>query len=457
MSRRASLCQESETGLFGTISASHRFRKHVTITVAANGVIAVFGFTSGVLAARLLGPSRRGELAAIQTVSSLLATFATLGLPEAVVLYCARDPRNAGRYVSSALTLGLLLCVPLLVLCYMAMPYLLASQTAQIVTAARWYLLIAIVFIAVGGPHAALRGLSDFVSWNAIRLVPGTVWIAILCFAWITGVSSPSFLALLNLVALTAVASPIVFWVVRSRIKGSYLPDLGTWLPMIRFGMPSALSGVPQTLNLRLDQMLMAALLPARLLGLYAVAVAWSGMMSPLLQAVSSVIFPHIASHTSVDEQSRTLLRIVRLASPLALGLAVGLALVTKWSLPLVFGHSFQASIPSALVLIAAGAVLSVVQLLEEGLRGMGSPMSILWSELGGLIVTAISLLCLLKPMNIMGAAISSLLGYTAVCGLLLFHVSFLTGFSVRSIFVPTLSELHQGWARVRILFGRVS
>ena len=85
----------------------------------------------------------------------------------------------------------------------------------------------------------------------------------------------------------------------------------------------------------------------------------------------------------------------------------------------------------------------------------MGSPMGILWSELGGLIVTAVSLLCLLKPMNIMGAAISSLLGYTAVCGLLLLYVSLLTGCNVRSMFVPTLSELNQEWARVRILLGR--
>ena len=433
------------------------FTKHVTITVVANGLIAVMGFTSGVFAARLLGPSRRGELAAIQTVSGLLATFATVGLPEAVVLYCARDRRNAGQYISSALILGLLLCAPLLVLSYMAMPYLLASQTAQIVKAARWYLLIAIVFITLGGPHAALRGLSDFVWWNAFRLVPGTVWIAVLCFTWSIGVSSPSFLALLNLIALTAVSAPIVFWVVRGRIGGSFSPDRGTWLPMIKFGLPSALSGVPQTLNLRLDQILMAALLPAKLLGLYAVAVAWSGMMSPLLQAVGAVIFPHIASRASSDEQSGVILRIMRLAIPLALVLAGGLALVTKWSLPLVFGHSFEASIPSALILVAAGAVLSVAQLLEEGLRGMGSPMSILWSELGGLIVTVVSLVLLLRPMNIVGAAISSLLGYTTVCGLLLLHLSWLTGSSVWCTFVPTLSELHQGWARVRFLFGRAS
>lgn len=438
------------------ISAPRRlFRKHVAVTLAANVAIAVMGFTSGVLAARLLGPSGRGELAAIQTVSGLLATLATLGLPEAVVLYCARDPKNAGRYVSSALILGLLVCVPLLVLCYLAMPYLLASQTAQIVRSARWYLLIAIAFVAVGGPHAALRGLSDFVSWNAIRLVPGMVWIAVLCFTWTIGVSSPSFLALLNLAAMTAVVTPIVLWVVHSRIHGPFSPDVATCLPMIRFGVPSSLSGVPQTLNLRLDQILMAALLPARLLGLYAVAVAWSGMMSPLLQAVSAVLFPHIASHDSANEQSLALLRIVRLATPVAIALAASLAIVTKWSLPLVFGHSFEASIPSALVLLAAAVALSIAQLLEEGLRGMGSPMGILWSELGGLIVTAVSLLCLLKPMNIMGAAISSLLGYTAVCGLLLLYVSLLTGCNVRSMFVPTLSELNQEWARVRILLGR--
>lgn len=49
--------------------------------------------------------------------------------------------------------------------------------------------------------------------------------------------------------------------------------------PLIRFGAPVCSSGLPHGLNLRLDQLLMVGLVPAATLGMYIVAVTWSGVM----------------------------------------------------------------------------------------------------------------------------------------------------------------------------------
>ena len=106
------------------------FAKQVAITVGANGGLAVLNFASGTLAARLLGPTGRGELAAIQTWAGFLATVATLGLTEAVVLFCAREPNRAGRYISSAVVLGLIGCAPMLLLSYLLMPILVVGSSA---------------------------------------------------------------------------------------------------------------------------------------------------------------------------------------------------------------------------------------------------------------------------------------------------------------------------------------
>ena len=438
----------------GSLAIARSLGGQIAITTGANGGLAALGFVSGVLAARILGPRGRGELAAIQISATVLATIATLGLPEAVTLYCARDPERAGRHLGSALVLGLIACAPMLLLGYSAMPYLLRAQSHDVITAARWYLLVAVFFVLIGSPHAALRGISDFAAWNALRFAPLVIWISVLLLAWMVGRATPEFVASLNLVLLGTILTPLTFFVVSCRIRNPFHPDLSSWSPMLRFGLPSVASGLPTNLNLRLDQMLMAALLPASSLGLYVVAVAWSGAVSPLLQALGAVTFPHVASHASLGEQSRAFVRIVRLASPVALFLAVGIALITPWSLPRVFGYQFRESIPSALVLIAAGSVLSLNQLLEEGFRGMGNPMCILWSELAGLVVTVISLACLLKPLGIFGAAISSLLGYTGVCGFLLLQAKWLTGFGVKRIVIPTISEISQGWERIRSFVG---
>ncbi len=394
------------------------------------------------MAARLLGPTGRGELAAIQTWAGFLAVIATLGLPEAVVLFCSREPSRGGQYISSAIIAGLVGCVPMLLLSYAALPYLLSAQVPEVIYAARWYLAIAIVYVALGVPYGALRSLQDLTRWNAIRLIPGILWIAVLCFAVQIHRTTPDFLALMNLVVVGSIALPITFWVARLSIKGSYLPDRHSILPMLRFGIPSVASGVPQTLNLRFDQMLIAGLLPARLLGLYVVAVAWSLMLLPLSQGVAAVLFPHIASFSSKEDQYRAFVRAIRLAIPFACVLAIAVELVTPRVLPLIFGIPYAESIPCALILVAATVILGLNQMLEEGFRGLNKPMFILWSELAGLIVTVTTLLVLLKRIGIVGAAISSLFGYSSVCICLLLLAQSETGYSITEILVPSSSEL---------------
>ena len=70
---------------------------------------------------------------------------------------------------------------------------------------------------------------------------------------------------------------------------------------MLTYGLPCMMTGLPQMLNLRLDQIAMAALLSSRELGLYVVAVAWSGGAAPLLNSIGAVLLPAVAA--SADRQ----------------------------------------------------------------------------------------------------------------------------------------------------------
>ena len=156
---------------------------------------------------------------------------------------------------------------------------------------------------------------------------------------------------------------------------------------MMTFGLPSLVTVVPYNLNLRLDQMLMAVVFAPRLLGLYVAAVAWAAIMTPLFQAIAIVLFPHIASHTVRNQQVSELTGILKLGVPLAVIISTGLAILTPWGLPWIFGASFRPAEGPAVVLAFAGALLAINQMLEEGLRGLGAPKAVMWSELGGLTV----------------------------------------------------------------------
>ncbi len=420
--------------------------KQIVIVVGAQGGLGVCGFATGTIAARLLGPAARGELAAIQLFGSLFATFATLGLSEATTLFSARDPGNARSHVCSAMLLSAIIGAPILYLSYLAVPYLLSAQSAIVIRSCQWYLLILLFYISFSFPHCALRGLGDFTVWSALRyLTPGASLIALYA-AWLTGRISPQFIALFGLVTLGVLSLPFALYIMFRRISGPWRPHPTSWIPMLSFSLPLVGSALPKQLNLRLDQMVMAALLPPRLLGLYAVAAAWSSLPAPILEGVGAFLFPHVAAHDSAEVQARALLQVTRLATPLALIEVFVCCLLTPWGLTKVFGEPYRESIPSALILMVAGTTLYLGELLEQGLRGLGKPMPILWAELGGLLITGLALAALLRPLSIVGAAIASLLGYTMVWSILVANIRSATGFSLADILVPSRSEIRKFW-----------
>jgi O-antigen/teichoic acid export membrane protein len=440
-------CQETPT--------LDRTLKQIVILIGAQGGLGVLAFATGTIAARLLGPKGRGEFAAIQLLGSLFATFATLGLSDATTLYCAKDPKNAKSHVCSAMLLSAIAGAPFLFVGYLAIPHILSSQSEIVISTTRWYMLIVLFYLLFEFPHGAMRGLGDFAGWSAFRYVAPVSSLVVLLIAWLTGHVSPQFIALFGLGVLSVLSWPLAFYIFRRRLSGSTRLKPQLWIPMLRFSLPSVGSALPKYLNLRLDQVVMAALLPPRMLGLYAVAVAWSSMIGPIFEALGAFLFPRVALHTSPEGQTRALLQITKFATPIAAIEIITVCLITPWGLTVVFGESFRESIPAALILIVAGAALYLGQLLEEGIRGLGQSMPIFWSEIAGLIVTALSLAALLRPLGILGAAISSLLGYTTVWLVLLTRVRLLTGSTITEILFPSRAELQRGWLIVQSLGAR--
>lgn len=419
------------------------------LTGATNLALALVGLVTGILAARLLGPHGRGELAAIQTWANSMGALAMLGMGEALVYFSAREPERAGRYVTSAALLALFASLPFMAAGYLAMPTLLSAEPAHIVAAARFYLLLIPLFALVGLPYQGLRGVGDFKVWNPMRLSPTLIWLAILVAAWVGGRAGAERLADLYLLGLALLFFPVAA-VVATRTRGSFRPEPRTWGAMLSFGMPCVFATLPQMLNLRMDQMLMAAFLPARELGLYVAAVAWAGAANPIINAVGMVIFPMVASHVVPAEAHRVFARGARAAAMLAAMTGALLLAATPIGFPILFGAGFKASIPAALILVPAGAVAGINSVLSEGLRGLGAPSSVMVAELCGLMVTVAALAILLRPLGIAGAALASLMAYSTTAAILIWYARKRTGLSMRVLLVPGLGEIRANLVRLR-------
>jgi O-antigen/teichoic acid export membrane protein len=431
------------------------FGANAALTAATNLVLAMLGMITGVMAARLLGPHGRGELAAIQTYPIMIGQLSMLGTGQAVVYYAASRPERTRQYMACASVISLLAGIPLIVAGYAAMPWVLSAQSSQIVTAARWYLINVPVVAFMSVWFFALRGRSAFVPWNALRTTPTLAWLGVLAGAWYWGISDPRWVAGIYLASLIALLIPIEL-VVRQSVSGSFVPEAGNFKPMLSYGLPCVASNFPVVLNLRLDQMLMAGLLSPSALGLYVVAVAWSGAVNPLMNAIASVLFPKVAANEMQADRLRSFSRGCRLAALVALITTPILALLTPWGVVILFGSSFRGAIGASLILVPAGGIVALNAVLEDGFRGLGEPAAVLYAELAGLVTTAAGLYLMLRPMGIIGASVASLLGYSTVMAALLLQARLLTGQSAAALLLPTADELGAGIRQLTLLARRM-
>jgi O-antigen/teichoic acid export membrane protein len=420
--------------------------QNVAVTLGANIALAVLNAGTGILAARLLGPEGRGQLAAVQLWAIFLGTVSALGVPEAVVYFVARRKEDAGTYVASASVLNLGTSIVFTIAAWFVVPLLLHAQTDATKDLARVFVLVIPVFVLAGVPYGALRGQSQFRRWNFVRLLPAVMWLGIIGLSKVTGHVDVAFLAV-GFMVMETIMLAVTFIVAKPVVRPPYRVNVRIWRPMLRYGLPGVLSTVPQLLNLRLDQLLLAAFVTNERLGLYVVGVAWAGMTLPILSALGSVVFPRLAGEKDDAARTRVLLQSIRLAALLALVVVAVVLVLTPLGLPLLFSAAFADAVPTAAVLVVAGGILAVNGVLEEAMRGLGRPAEVLWAELGGLAITGIALAALLRPLDILGAALASLLGYLATAAVLIVRLRAAEGLHV-------LRDLRPRGEDVRTLAG---
>lgn len=397
------------------------FVGQVGLTLGANIAIAICGVLTGVLSARLLGPAGRGELAAIQSWALLFASLSMLGLEKAVTYYGSRRPEALGTYIASALGLIVLLGSLVVAAGWWWLPLLLPAQSAEVIQTSRIVLiLIAVIYAFFGLPHQSLQIVGAWYSWNILRVLPGVAWLALLAGAMATahtldGVTASYLFVVANLVP----AIPFAFVAAR-KLRGPFTFQANLAKPLLRYALPNALQVLPYTLNQRLDQMLMASFLEPQVLGLYAIAVLWSSVTTPIIAAFGPVLFPSLSA-ISDRAQQRSLIRRAIFYSSIANAIITGLwLLATPLLLPLVLGNSFAAAIPTSLVLIVAIAISNTSMTLAYALRGLGKPQPGLISDLLGLVITGIGLALFLRLTGIFGAAVVSFVSYSITCGYLM-------------------------------------
>lgn len=364
---------------------------------------------ASILAARLLGPQGRGQLAAIVVWVALAATLGDLGISQACSYYSAKRPREAGMITGTAIALSIAAAAILLAL---FQPFGSRIFGRELAGAARFYLFSVPVSMATTCLTTMMLGLGYFRRFNLIKMVQAAGYLAGIGSAWAMG--SADVGGILNGILFFQVVAAVA-----ALCCAVTVVPFATWgasvamaRELLSYGFRTYAGNLFWLANGRLDQALLAWLAPIQDLGVYAVAVSYSGLLFGISGAVATVTFSRAARARSVEAGRLELWRGLRLLGALTLPLAAVMAWLSRYAITTVYGKAFADACLPANILLLGGLFLGVNYVSSNCMRADGRPGSPGLAEAGGLIVTVAALPFAIPRWGITGAAWVSVASY---------------------------------------------
>lgn len=365
---------------------------------------ALLNLATGVLAARMLGPDGRGELAVIVLWPQLIAVAGIALVTDAVVHASADSSASHKRIFASAAACALLLSVPLIAIGLGLESFVYDHYRPEVAAWGRLYLLFIPLTMLATFTAAIFQGSQSFGVWNALGVSVNLAYLSFvlaslaLFGAWVGGFASASLLA-------NATTLVVAIFLLAKRGWLGWRPDPRLMRNFVVFGGPLALAHLLLILGERLDQAVISQLHGERELGLYVTALGIIGPIFNLGGLFGSLVLPKVASQPDNDSRGRVLGRYLRLAVAAA---SLSMLIVIACAPILVrvlFGAAFEHS-----AIIAQIAALAVVphmirRLLSQSFKAYFKTRLVFRVEMAVLAADVVILLLLVPSLGAVGAA----------------------------------------------------
>jgi O-antigen/teichoic acid export membrane protein len=396
-------------------ASGQRFARAAVQTYGTSLATAFVSLANVLVMARALGAEGRGQVAFLTAIAWLVASLATLGVPESNVNLAAGEPKLrrslATNSVLLAAVLGALSIAALAILIW-----LFPAVAGESDPALRW---LTFAFLPVLILQPCLRYLAQadyaFAITNATYLLPALLNLGVNGLLAVAGGLTVG-VAVGTWLAGQLLATAIVAWYIARRLAGFGRPDLALAKRVLGFGAKAHVGRVMQLGNYRLDQWLLGAIAGPRELGLYSVAVAWAEALWYLPTALSAVQRPDLvrARRRDAARAAAAVFRgVVLVTAVLGLVMIVAAPLLCT----VLFGPEFSGSVDDLRVLVAGAFGMIALKLFGNALVAQGFPLMQSLAIGAGFALTIVLDVLLIPSYGGLGAAIASTLAYTAAGG----------------------------------------
>src|SRR5712691_7326914 len=118
---------------------ARRIAGYAGVSFATSLAMQALGLISGTLLARLLGPTGRGELAAVLLWPGILTVVGSVGLTDAMVYVTAREPGRQRAVFATGALIALVQSAALMIAGHFLLPLVLGHFGAETTRAANLY------------------------------------------------------------------------------------------------------------------------------------------------------------------------------------------------------------------------------------------------------------------------------------------------------------------------------
>jgi O-antigen/teichoic acid export membrane protein len=415
---------------------------NIAITLSARVLLLGLSLISSVLLARILGPEGRGLFALVLLVPSLIRTLALLGFEEANSVYAGLEPNGRRSLVWHSAVIAAVVggCFAVGGVYFFAAE---APGFPELFKGPLWLYALPLAAIpgglAVDYWWAILRGMNRIFLVNAVEVTTkaATLILVLVFVGWwqldVAGAVWASFIVESGTIIL------MIMLLRSAGVWGWPSFDGALWKRTAKFALPAHGGTIAAYLNYRVDEFVIAALLPPEQLGFYVIAVGLVERMWLLPAAVARALLPHITNSTKRDPTlPASISRHVMIWTG---GACIILFVFADLVVEILYSSEFAAAVAPLRWLLPGIFTLSIGKVLVTELLARQKPYCTLSSTGVAVLVNIIGNIVLVPRMGISGAAIASSISYSLLSLMLTWYYLRETGVSWRML-VPRISDV---------------
>lgn len=382
-------------------------------------LMVIFGLSTSVILARLLGPEDNGIIASLLVYPNIFMSFGSLGIRQSTAYFLGKKIFTENQLKSAIIQIWILVTLVSICSCYLLMQFL--SKTEDDI----WLVILVLIAIPFNLLNTYLTGI--FLGKNQIKNFNQVVWVPSLITFVLTTILLFWFQMGIKGYLIALIGGPVFMnFILLKRNKFFQIFNFNGLVikKMLGLGMLYALALLVNNLNYRIDIIIMDIISSPYETGIYSKGVSLAEYLWQVPMVLSTIIFARSSTSKNDKAFSIKITQLLRLSLILVCIVSIPLYFLSEFIIVMLFGKAFTESVIVFNLLLPGIILFTFFSVLNMDLAGKGKPWVSLIAMIPALAINILLNYQLIPKNGAEGAALASTISYSIGAVLFIFLYS---------------------------------